>query len=254
MTWTGQSGLGARVVLAVIFAAGLSGWGPTRADQPRGEDRGDDRGEGGLHRAHPCQHVPDSHGRVNGIKRRCGGGSSSGIAKGDFNGDGVADLAVGIPGKDPSFRNLFGVVTPIADAGAVQIIYGTAADGLTAAAGAGVPTPQLLTELSPFTLIPFPGSQDMKAEAGDQFGGALAAGDFNNDGFSDLAVGIPGEKTSTTAVGAVAVFMGTATGLSPAIAKFFGPNTFVPVTNPGNSHGAASLTWGDFNHDGHDDV
>ena len=31
------------------------------------------------------------------------------------------------------------------------------------------------------------------AEAGDTFGSALGVGDFNNDGFADLGVGVPGE-------------------------------------------------------------
>src|SRR6202040_3090511 len=43
-------------------------------------------------------------------------GSSSGIAKGDFNGDGFADLAIGLPHED----------TPVGtvDSGAVIVIYG----------------------------------------------------------------------------------------------------------------------------------
>jgi len=55
-------------------------------------------------------------------------------------------------------------------------------------------------------------------------------------------------------VGAVAVFKGSATGLSTSIAAFFGPNVFSSATNPGNSHGAGSLTWGDFNGDGFGDL
>src|SRR5437588_5993112 len=51
-------------------------------------------------------------------------GSSSGISKGDFNGDGFADLAIGIPHQETPAGTI--------DAGAVIVIYGTLAglDGL----------------------------------------------------------------------------------------------------------------------------
>ena len=32
-----------------------------------------------------------------------------------------------------------------------------------------------------------------RAERGDQFGGTLVTGDFNNDGFEDLAIGVSNE-------------------------------------------------------------
>src|SRR5215510_6802240 len=53
-----------------------------------------------------------------GIHKKCpSAGSSSGIAKGDFNGDGFADLAVGVPNKE----------TPagVSRSGAVIVIYGS---------------------------------------------------------------------------------------------------------------------------------
>ena len=101
----------------------------------------------------------------------------------DFNGDGYDDLAVGVPGED---------VDGQADAGVVQVLYGSA-NGLTG-------TGQLLTQASP--------------EAGDRFGTAVAKGDFNVDGFTDLAVGTPGETLGGAAgAGAVNVFDGSASGL-----------------------------------------
>src|SRR6185312_8411943 len=48
------------------------------------------------------------------------------------------------------------------------------------------------------------------AEAGDQFGHSLAAGDFNGDSYDDLAIGVVGEDSS----GAVAIIYGSSSGLS----------------------------------------
>ncbi|MFT3922571.1 MAG: FG-GAP repeat protein [Myxococcales bacterium] len=48
------------------------------------------------------------------------------------------------------------------------------------------------------------------SEPGDRFGAALAAGDFNGDGFADLAVGAPGEDGAS---GKVFVYLGSVLGL-----------------------------------------
>jgi hypothetical protein len=51
------------------------------------------------HASDPCEHEP--HGEAIGREGLCPRtGSSSGIARGDFNGDGFADLAVGTPFDD----------------------------------------------------------------------------------------------------------------------------------------------------------
>ena len=51
------------------------------------------------------------------------------------------------------------------------------------------------------------------AVAGDQFGDALAAGDFDADGFADLAVGVFGENQAAIFdVGAVNILPGSAAG------------------------------------------
>ena len=75
-----------------------------------------------------------------------GGGWSAGSVRGDFNGDGAADLAVGVPGED---------VGPLVDAGRVQVLYG-------GRAGLGAPGDQLWTQDSV-------GVGDV-VEAGDRFG------------------------------------------------------------------------------------
>ena len=178
-------------------------------------------------------------------------GSSTGIVKGDFNGDGIADLAVGVPGRDLAliFGAGKGQQEPLPNAGAVQIIYGTTASGL-AASGSTIPSSQFIhLRTTVFGLGPV-------AASGDQFGAALASGDFNGDGFTDLAVGMPG-RTASGFSGEVAVFMGSGAGLSTTPSVVFAPSTFYPsnasTSNP--APGAAySLTWGDFNGDGFGDL
>src|SRR5258708_3149126 len=77
----------------------------------------------------------------------------------DFNGDGFGDLAIGVPRAN---SELFGE-------GAVHVVYGSAA-GLSADA---VLDAQLWTEDDIGLSV---------ADHADQFGAALAAGDFDGDG------------------------------------------------------------------------
>src|SRR6266498_5852274 len=134
-------------------------------------------GQSGIHRDDPCDKLPDPPGKALGIDKKCPqGGSSSGVAKGDFNGDGIADLAIGEPGA---------TINGHANAGDVIVIYGSAA-GLTTT---GARRPELWYQDR------WGGTRTFDtAQAGDLFGSALASGDFNGDGFSDLAIGIPGKE------------------------------------------------------------
>ncbi|MFL7809762.1 MAG: hypothetical protein AB8I80_14090, partial [Anaerolineae bacterium] len=115
----------------------------------------------------------------------------SALAVGDFDGDGYADLAIGVPAED---------VVTLDSAGAVNVIYGSA-NGLTASGD------QIWTQDTT-------GIQGT-AEALDQFGYSLAAGDLDGDGYADLAIGVPSEGVgSVVRAGAVNVIYGSAGGLT----------------------------------------
>ena len=150
----------------------------------------------------------------------------------DFNGDGIADLAIGVPFED---------IGTAADAGAVNVLFGGPL-GPSAGGANGSPSDFLLHQ----NLAGVPGV----SEAGDQFGRALATGDFDADGFSDLAIGVPFDDTNGNQAedaGMVVVFFGAATGLS------LERTAEITSVKAGEQFGFA-LAAGDFNKDGVHDL
>jgi len=150
---------------------------------------------------------------------------------GDFDGDGYDDLAVGIVGDHVGG----------ARRGSVQVFFGSA-QGLTTVGD------MLLNEALPG----FPGSP----EAGDLFGYAVAAGDFDGDGYDDLAVGNPGEAWGGgDGFGTVYVFHGRGYGMSiSGVQRFNQATKGITGTAEDGDRFGMSLAAGDFDHDGRDDL
>ncbi|MFK8011431.1 MAG: hypothetical protein AB8B80_05285 [Marinicellaceae bacterium] len=180
------------------------------------------------------------------------------LAAGDFNRDGQDDLAVGVPNDvQTDGANRIG--------GSINVIY-----GLPYEAGALV-DPGGLT---------FTGNRDFNqdfedvfsppmigvSEDGDDFGYALASGDFNKDGYDDLAIGVPGEDVSNNTIsnaGAVAIMYGSdqttlldfSGGLTSSGNQllFQGNNGINGAAESGDRFGSV-LAVGDMNSDGVDDL
>jgi hypothetical protein len=157
------------------------------------------------------------------------------LAAGDFNGDGYDDLAVGVPYED--------IGRDLTDAGAVNVLYGAAA-GLSANV---VPD-----QLWHADVAGVPGA----GEDGDRFGYALASGDFDGDGFDDLAVGLDGEAVGTlNSAGAVDVLYGAATGLTATGSQIWYQDIAgVLDVSEAFDYFGVSLAVGDFDADGFDDL
>ncbi|MEV0647510.1 hypothetical protein AB0I28_19815 [Phytomonospora sp. NPDC050363] len=146
--------------------------------------------------------------------------------RGDVNRDGYVDVVAGAPGED---------IGDDTDTGQIHLLFGSA-NGFTTTGNKAVH--QDTANVSDSN------------EDGDRFGHASAFGDFDADGYSDLAVSAPGEDIgSVRDVGMVFVFRGTPSGLQPDWSTVYRPQT--PVANM--AYGT-SLTVGDFDGDHRDDL
>jgi len=121
------------------------------------------------------------------------------MAVGDFNGDGIDDLAIAAPNEDIDSNTL-------QDAGAINIFYGS-----------NTGLPQTAPEINENTGQTI----GLSAAAFNNFGFSLAAGDINGDGKDELAVGIPASDiafgfppTTYTDAGRIRIFNGKSTGIT----------------------------------------
>ena len=146
----------------------------------------------------------------------------------DFNNDGYCDLVMAAPGEK---------IGTLKGAGAVNIVYGTA-DGLKSDNSQGFSQGS--------------GGIGETAGANDHFGIQTAWGDFNNDGYSDLAVSATGEDSGA---GSVNVIYGSASGLASANNQVFKQGVDgMQGLRTGSEYFGWALATGDFNGDGYDDL
>jgi hypothetical protein len=170
---------------------------------------------------------------VGGIALTTGSPASAAVCtsgvEGDVNGDGYAEVAVSEQGRD------FGK-------GAVHVFYGRT-KGLTAGKSGSALDDQYLDQEEP-------GVAGTGVDH-DDFGSALAFGDYNDDGCADLAVGAVSDGES----GAVFIFYGSKTGLKTTGSVRFSQEQIVGGdTGPNDPGFGGVLTAADLNDDGVTDL
>lgn len=176
-------------------------------------------------------------GRLLSGKAEAGDRFGAALASGDFDDDVADDLAIGVPGEDAEAEGFD-------NSGLVSVIYG-GSGGFTSAGS------QTWT-------------QDSASVAGarssdEEFGAALASGDFDNDGFDDLAIGVPGEDVSQSGGGsasdggAINILNGSFSGLAANRDQLFTQSSLAGAQEDGD-HFGFSLAVGKFNNDNFDDL
>jgi hypothetical protein len=154
------------------------------------------------------------------------------LAAGDFDGDGVDDLAMGVYSEAVAGRN---------NAGAVNVIYGMRDRGLT---GRGDRFVNQRGDVVPGT-----------PQSGDLFGAVLATGDLDGDGRDDLVIGAPEDRVADdTNRGTVTAILGGEFGLRLGSALLVTIDNTNALLDVYGARFGSSLAVGDVDADGYDEV
>ncbi|MEU4034308.1 FG-GAP-like repeat-containing protein [Streptomyces collinus] len=177
-------------------------------------------------------------GTADGISKTASLRAATTAAIGDLDKDGYGDLVLGNP-EDPADE-------PSASTGGkIHVIYGTKSG----------PSATRRVSLTQNTS----GVPD-SSESGDRFGEALAVGDFDKDGYGDLAVGASGEDFGDdsryfASAGAITLLRGSAAGLTTTRAVFLTQDSpGVPGALEAGDGFGRTLLASDVNRDGRADL
>lgn len=159
-------------------------------------------------------------------------GHNGRVATGDFDGDGNDEIALGYPAQ--GFNGM-------SEVGKVSILR-RATDGTW-------PTQATIR-------IGTDGYAGGSPLENDSLGNAIASGDFDDDGYDDLAMGAYGRTVSGQArAGSVLIAYGSASGLGPARSMLFNRSSSdVGASAEASDNFGATLAVADFTGDGPDDL
>ncbi|MCR9166461.1 MAG: FG-GAP repeat protein [Nannocystaceae bacterium] len=150
------------------------------------------------------------------------GTATPSMAAGDFDGDTLLDRAFGYPQANGT-------------EGVVKIVYGSQVIEIWNRDAPGV----------------------LGADAtGNNLGDSIAVGDFDRDGYDDLAIGVPGDDTGTGwNIGTVNILYGSSSGITGSFDQLYSQDT-PGIANSEESYDGYGefLQAGDFDCDGHDDL
>ena len=152
------------------------------------------------------------------------------LGKGDFNGDGIDDLSVGVPFEDLAVQ----------DTGMVHVFYGSAAGSWTGADEESWSQNSL-------------GILD-QCDVFEEFGVSLSSGDFDGDGFDELLVGVFENADGEQASGGAHAIYGTAAGLTEVGDQIWSQSGAIAGSPEFSDGFGESVAVGDFDGDGADDL